>query len=49
MHNPGLAATPAAGIHAIQVIPAATDNAGLLLATLSAEFKASLPPSEDTT
>lgn len=48
MYNPGLAATLAAGIHAIQVIAAAVDNAGLLLVSLSAVFKAFLPPSEAT-
>ncbi len=48
IHIPGLAATPATGTHAIQVIPAAIDIAGLLLASLSAAFKASLPPSEFT-
>jgi hypothetical protein len=48
MHIPGLATTPATGTHARHVIPAAIDNAGLLLATLRAAFKTSLPPSEAT-
>ena len=52
MHNPGLAAAPAAGIHARHTIPVAVLIAGLVLATLSAPlnalFATSLPPSELT-
>lgn len=52
MHNPGLAAAPAVGIHARHMIPVAVLIAGLLLATLStpssALFAVSLPPSEST-
>ena len=49
MHNSGLGAEPAAGIHARHTIPVAVDIAGLDLANFNALSKASLavfePPS----